>query len=85
MFELKESDLPELERLARTGREWIAEDEDGLQNTYSEEPEKGNGVWYSWGYSLPYDGKVFGISWSDPEPLNIAAAIAEYERAQEGK
>lgn len=85
MFELKESDLLHLERLVRTGREWIAEDEDGLQNTYSREPEKGYGAWYSWGHSLPYDGKIFGINWSDPEPLNISAAIAQIKAQSHAK
>lgn len=81
MFELKESDLPELERLAKSGYEWVAKDWNEQVYAYTARPFKYTTTWVG-GFKcekiigLGINSQI-GVRWSDPEPLNIAAAIAQ--------
>jgi len=81
MFELKESDLPELERLAKSGYEWIAKDWNEQVYAYTAKPFKNTTTWVG-GLGcekiigLGINSQI-GVHWSDPEPLNIADAIAQ--------
>ena len=83
MFELKESDLPELEKLAADGATWIARDQNGRIMAYSEKPKKHTSpsIWVCSGTvkfsRILEENALPQLSWSDPEPLNIAAAIAQ--------
>lgn len=81
MIELKESDLPELERLAKSGYEWVAKDWNEQVYAYTARPFKYTTTWVG-GFKcekiigLGINSQI-GVRWSDPEPLNIAAAIAQ--------
>lgn len=79
MFELKESDLPELERLEREGYPWIARDANGSLFGYRSKPTKKPVVheWYGMTFHRILNEDAMFVPWSDPEPLNIAAAIEQ--------
>lgn len=89
MFELKESDLPELERLAAGGYKWIAKDWNEQVYAYTIKPFKHTTTWVG-GLECK---KIIGLGinsqicvhWSDPEPLNIAAAIAQIKAQSHAK
>jgi len=89
MFELKESDLPELERLAKSGYEWIAKDWNEQVYAYTAKPFKNTTTWVG-GLGcekiigLGINSQI-GVHWSDPEPLNIAAAIAQIKAQSHAK
>ena len=74
MFELKESDLPELERLAAYGWQWLSRDKDKWIAGSINEPQ-----WSRWGYD--HNGVYEWVGKSDMIPpdskVNIAAAIAQ--------
>ena len=81
MFDLKESDLPELERLAKSGYGWIARDWNEQVYAYTAKPFKNTTTWVGGAKCEKIIGlginSQIGVRWSDPEPLNIAAAIAQ--------
>ena len=89
MFDLKESDLPELERLAAGGYKWIAKDWNEQVYAYTIKPFKHTTTWVG-GLECK---KIIGLGinsqicvhWSDPEPLNIAAAIAQIKAQSHAK
>jgi len=69
------------------GAEWVARDQNGQLMCYSVKPVKntsirsGMGMWI-YENTTPFlflinDNKLKFIQWSDPEPVNIAAAIAQ--------
>lgn len=81
MFDLHESDLPELGRLAASGYEWIARDYNDEVYAYTAKPFRSMTSWIGGldchkVIGLGKDSKI-GVKWTDPEPLNIAAAIAQ--------
>ena len=81
MFDLKESDLPELERLAKSGYGWIARDWNEQVYAYTAKPFKNTTTWVGGAKCEKIIGlginSQIGVRWSDPEPLNIAAAIEQ--------
>ena len=83
MFDLKVSDLPELERLAKSGYGWIARDWNEQVYAYTAKPFKNTTTWVGGAKCEKIIGlginSQIGVRWSDPEPLNIAAAIAQIE------
>lgn len=79
MFNLRKSDLPELERLAEIGAEWIARDAGDDAYAYKGKPQKSKcGLFWS---AICFFGSASIrpdlLSHTDIEPLNIAEAIAQ--------
>lgn len=89
MFELKESDIPELERLAKSGYEWVARDWNEQVYAYTAKPFKNTTTWVGGAKCEKIIGlginSQIGVHWSDPEPLNIAAAIAQIKATKKPK
>ena len=81
MFKLSAKDLPELERLAKSGYGWIARDWNEQVYAYTAKPFKNTTTWVGGAKCEKIIGlginSQIGVRWSDPEPLNIAAAIAQ--------
>ena len=89
MLDLKVSDLPELERLAKSGYGWIARDWNEQVYAYTAKPFKNTTTWVGGAKCEKIIGlginSQIGVRWSDPEPLNIAAAIAHIKAQSHAK
>ena len=80
-------DYDELVRLRDDGCKYVARDSDGAIGGFEKKPRRTKKYWSdgkpeSWTPSCI--DHLYCVTWNT-EPLNIAAAIAEYERAREGK
>lgn len=87
-----QADYDELVRLRDEGWEWLARNKADAIDYYNGwiAVSKKRPQWSMWGYDYGYPykwvGKAETLPFVLPESsVNIASAIAEYERAQEGK
>ena len=89
MFDLKESDLPELERLEIIGMKWAARDMATGLWAYTEKPRKEDDMWFcgneNGGLCKLNEASLQCVRWSDPEPLNIAAAIEQIKAGKKSE
>ena len=75
---LTDEQREQLKAIWTLGGRWLAEDKDGDVYVYIQKPERSSCHWFS-------EGKFFGVlggldvtslvSWSDPEPYDIAKAL----------
>ena len=75
---LKDEQREQLKALYTLGGRWLAEDRDGDLYAYTQKPEKGSGVWWTGGkcfFVFEYLHVANLVSWSDPEPYDIAKAL----------
>jgi len=63
------------------GYRYIARGADGRLTAYEGQPEKLSGNWCTDLAEAEIKGEMMpGITWEDPEPLDIAAALAEIDK-----
>ena len=75
---LTDEQREQLKAIWTLGGKWIAKDIDGTLYAYIQKPEKGNCVWLTGGkcfYILDSLHVASLVSWSDPEPYDIAKAL----------
>lgn len=66
------------------GYRYIARGADGRLTAYEGQPEKLSGTWCTDLAEAEIKGEMMpGIRWEDPEPLDIAAALAEIDREEQ--